>query len=57
VLEKYGLASAAGVLLPEGECLALKRLVQVFINDEWLLFLTHQWHEAKSVKWSVALPV
>jgi hypothetical protein len=38
VLSKYGLASAAGVLLPEGKCLALKRLVQVFINDEWLFF-------------------
>jgi hypothetical protein len=32
-------------LLPEGKCLALKRLVQVFINDEWLLLLTQQWHE------------
>jgi hypothetical protein len=46
VLSKYGLACAVGVLLPEGKCLTLKRLVQVFINDEWLLFLTHQWHEA-----------
>jgi hypothetical protein len=45
VLSNYGLASAAGVLLPEGKCLALKRLVQVFINDEWVLLLTQQWHE------------
>jgi hypothetical protein len=47
VLSKYGLASAAGVLLPEGKCLARKRLAQVFINDEWLLLLTHQWHEER----------